>query len=217
MPSLMTPTERKKFWALLQKTYPNPQCELVWCSPFSLLMAIILSAQSTDKTVNKITEKLFPIANTPEQVVALGEEGMKVYTRSINYFNNKTRHIVNLAKVLLDKYHGEVPSDFETLITLPGIGRKTANVFLNIVYHTPLIGVDTHVFRLCHRLKICTGKTPQDIEAKMHKLVPKELKPSVSLALVLHGRYICTARKPHCEVCPLYSACIADEKVKGVK
>ena len=209
---LMNPTERNAFWQALKIAYPEPKCELNWPNPFALMMAIILSAQTTDKAVNKITDKLFPVAKTPDEVVALGEEGMKAYTRSINYFNNKTHHIVELAKILRAKYNGKIPRDFDTLITLPGVGRKTANVFLNIVEHTPTIGVDTHVFRLCHRLKICTGKTPTDIEKKLQKLVPDEFKADVQLALVLHGRYICTARKPHCDRCPLWSVCLADER-----
>ena len=212
MARLMTEAQREVFWKELEKAYPEPRCELNWDNHFSLLMAIILSAQSTDKTVNKITEKLFPVAHTPEQVVALGEEGMKAYTRFINYFNNKTHHIVELAKILIQKYNSQVPTDFDTLITLPGVGRKTANVFLNIAFHQPMIGVDTHVFRLCHRLKICTGKTPQEIEMKLNKIVPERLKADVALALVLHGRYICTARKPLCNKCPLFDVCVADEK-----
>lgn len=214
MARLMTDDERIAFWAALHRAYPHPHCELNWPNPFALMMAIILSAQSTDKTVNKITDKLFPVADTPAAIVSLGEEGLKVYTRSINYYNNKTHHIVELAKTLLAKYDGQIPHDFDTLITLPGVGRKTANVFLNIVDHAPNIGVDTHVFRLCHRLKICKGKTPVDIEKKLHKLVPPDLKADVSLALVLHGRYICTARKPHCDKCPLYDVCRSDEKEK---
>ena len=214
MTRLMTADQRSRFWAALHRAYPEPRCELNWSNPFSLMMAIILSAQSTDKTVNRITDKLFSVAQTPAEVVALGENGMKVYTRFINYYNNKTHHIVELAKILLERYQGEVPTDFDTLITLPGVGRKTANVFLNIINHAPTIGVDTHVFRLCHRLKICTGKTPVEVEAKLNRLVPEELKPDVSLALVLHGRYICTARKPHCSMCPLYSVCIADDKTE---
>ena len=214
MSKLMTATEREHFWKALEKAYPNPKCELNWDTHFSLLMAIILSAQSTDKTVNKITEKLFPVAKTPEQVIALGEEGMKAYTKFINYFNNKTHHIVELAKILIQKYKSQVPTDFETLITLPGVGRKTANVFLNIAFHRPMIGVDTHVFRLCHRLKICTGKTPVEIEEKLNKIVPDRLKADVALALVLHGRYICTARKLLCDRCPLYEVCKADEKLE---
>ena len=215
MAKLMTEKERLQFWTALKKAYPEPKCELNWTNPFALMMAIILSAQSTDKNVNKVTEKLFPVADTPEQVIALGEEGLKVYTKSVNYFNNKTRNIVELAKVLLEHHNGELPKDFDILITLPGIGRKTANVFLNVVYHAPLIGVDTHVFRLCHRLKICTGKTPQEIELKLQKLVPEEYKPDVALALVLHGRYVCTARKPLCSNCPLFTVCHADEKGKS--
>ena len=164
MARLLTEKQRDAFWRALEKAYPNPKCELNWTNHFTLLIAIILSAQSTDKTVNKITEKLFPVAHTPDQVVALDEDGMKVYTRFINYFNNKTHHIVELAKILICKYNGEVPTDFDTLITLPGVGRKTANVFLNIAFHRPMIGVDTHVFRLCHRLydlrRIIQGSEP---------------------------------------------------------
>lgn len=212
----MTSAERENFWKALKIAYPNPKCELNWQNHFTLLMAIILSAQSTDKTVNKITEKLFPVAHTPEQVVALGEDGMKAYTKFINYFNNKTHHIVELAKILIQKYDSQVPTNFDSLITLPGVGRKTANVFLNIAFHMPMIGVDTHVFRLCHRLKICTGKTPQDIEQKLNKIVPNDMKSDVALALVLHGRYICKAKKPLCNECPLYAVCLADEK-RGIK
>ena len=175
-------------------------------------MAIILSAQSTDKNVNAVTDQLFPVADTPAQIAALGEEGVKQYTRRINYYNNKTKHIVALAREILNRYGGQVPTDFETLLTLPGVGRKTANVFLNIVFHTPNIGVDTHVFRLCHRLKICGGKTPEEVEKNLNKRVPADYKADVGLALVLHGRYVCTARKPKCAMCPLYEVCRADEK-----
>ena len=209
---LMNQLQRTVFWETLNTVYPNPKCELNYTNDFSLMMAIILSAQSTDKNVNKVTEKLFPVADTPEQIIQLGIDGIKVYTKSINYFNNKTKHIFELAKVLIEKYNGQLPHHFDTLITLPGIGRKTANVFLNIVEHAPNIGVDTHVFRLCHRLKICEGKTPQEIEQKLQKLVPNWYKPDVALALVLHGRYICTARKPKCANCPLINVCISDEK-----
>lgn len=209
---LMTPEQRNLFWMALQQNYPEPRCELNWTNPFSLMVAIILSAQSTDKNVNNVTDKLFQVADTPQQILELGEDGVKAYTKSINYFNNKTKHIVALADKILNKYNNIVPHDFDTLITLPGIGRKTANVFLNIIDHAPNIGVDTHVFRLCHRLKICTGKTPHDIEAKLNKIVPESYKSDVGLALVLHGRYICTARKPKCKECPLAHVCISDEK-----
>ncbi len=207
---LMNKEERDCFFKRLNEIYKDPRCELNWTNHFSLLVAIILSAQSTDKGVNKVTEKLFPVADTPQKIVDLGIEGVLPYTRSINYFNNKTKNIVRLAHVLLDQYQGEVPLDFEKLITLPGVGRKTANVFLNVACQAPLIGVDTHVFRLCHRLKICTGKTPVDVEKKLQKLVPDWYKKDVSLALVLHGRYICTAKNPKCQKCPLSDICQAD-------
>lgn len=210
--ALMTSSERENFWHTLNEVYPDPRCELNYTNDFSLMVAIILSAQSTDKNVNKVTEKLFPVADTPEQFLNLGIDEIKKYTKSINYFNNKTKHIFELAKILLEKYNGQMPHDFDTLLTLPGVGRKTANVFLNIVEHAPNIGVDTHVFRLCHRLKICTGKTPQEIEHKLQKLVPDWYKPDVALALVLHGRYICTAKKPKCAECPLFNVCCSDEK-----
>lgn len=209
---MMTTDERTAFWQALARAYPNPKCELKWSNPFALLVAIILSAQSTDKNVNAVTDQLFPVADTPAQIVALGEEGVKQYTRRINYYNNKTKHIVALAREILNRHGGQVPTDFETLLTLPGVGRKTANVFLNIVFHTPNIGVDTHVFRLCHRLKICGGKTPEEVEKNLNKRVPADYKADVSLALVLHGRYVCTARKPKCALCPLYEVCRADEK-----
>lgn len=213
---LLNAKQRNMFFSALKKAYPNPKCELNWTNHFSLLVAIILSAQSTDKNVNKVTEKLFPAADTPAGILALGEDRLREYVKSINYFNNKTKSIMSLARILNEKYQGQVPDDFDTLITLPGIGRKTANVFLNIVYHAPAIGVDTHVFRLCHRLKICTGKTPAEIEAKLNKLVPEEFKPDLSLAMVLLGRYTCTARKPFCEKCRLYAVCQADEKKKNL-
>jgi endonuclease-3 len=208
----MSSQQRDLFWDKLKQTYPEPRCELNWTNHFSLLMAIILSAQSTDKMVNRITEKLFPIADTPEKILALGEDNIKQYTRFINYYNNKTHHIFELAKILMERYGGKVPDDFDTLVTLPGIGRKTANVFLNIAFHAPFIGVDTHVFRLCHRLKICEGKTPAEVEKKLQRIVPYEYQSDVALALVLHGRYICVARKPKCESCSLYEVCCADEK-----
>ena len=209
---MMTAGERTAFWQALARAYPNPKCELKWSNPFALLVAIILSAQSTDKNVNAVTDQLFPVADTPAQIAALGEDGVKQYTRRINYYNNKTKHIVALAREILNRYGGQVPTDFETLLTLPGVGRKTANVFLNIVFHTPNIGVDTHVFRLCHRLKICGGKTPEEVEKNLNKRVPSAYKADVGLALVLHGRYVCTARKPKCALCPLYEVCRADEK-----
>jgi len=210
--TLMTDEQRLKFIEKLHKTYPNPRCELDWHTPWELMMAIILSAQSTDKNVNKNTPALFNAVPTPEKAIELGIEGITPLLKSINYYNNKTKSIVNLAKELVANYQGKLPTDFDTLITLPGIGRKTASVFLNVAYHAPYIGVDTHVFRLVHRLKICTGKTPQEVQEKLEKLVPEKYKPDFALAMVLLGRYICTARKPKCAECPMYDVCMSEEK-----
>ncbi len=209
---LMTTKQRNIFFQELQKAYPNPECELNWTNHFSLLVAIILSAQTTDRNVNKVTHILFQVADTPYAILELGEEKLKTYLKTINYFNNKTKSIIRLADIIVNQYNGLVPSDFETLVTLPGVGRKTANVFLNIAFHAPSIGVDTHVFRLCHRLNICTGKTPEEIEKKLNELVPNDYKSDVGLALVLHGRYVCTARRPLCEKCPIYHVCLSTDK-----
>lgn len=216
MQKYMTSDERTAFFDALASTYPNPQCELNYTSHFTLLVAIILSAQSTDKGVNKVTAGLFPVADTPKAIVDLGLDQLKIYLKSINYFNNKAKSIYHLSQVLLDQYHGSVPLDFDTLVTLPGVGRKTANVFLNVACQAPRLGVDTHVFRLCHRLKICSGKTPTEIEKKLEKLIPEHHKKNACLALVLHGRYICKALHPKCAECPLIHACPADIKNTSV-
>jgi len=210
--AFMNEQQRLKFIEALHKAYPTPKCELDWSNEWELMMAIILSAQSTDKNVNKTTPALFKVADTPEKALKLGVEGITPLVKTVNYFNNKTKAIVNLAKVIVSQYHGKIPTDFNTLITLPGIGRKTASVFLNVAYHAPFIGVDTHVFRLAHRLKICAGKTPQEVQEKLEKIVPDKYKPTFALAMVLLGRYICTARKPKCLECPLHEVCLSDEK-----
>ena len=210
--TLMNEPQRLNFIEALHRTYPAPKCELNWSNEWELMMAIILSAQSTDKNVNKTTPALFKVANTPQKALKLGIDGITPLVKTVNYFNNKTKAIVNLAEVIVNQFNGKIPADFDTLITLPGIGRKTASVFLNVAYHAPFIGVDTHVFRLAHRLKICTGKTPQEVQTKLEKIVPEQYKPTFALAMVLLGRYICTARKPKCSECPLYNVCLSDEK-----
>ncbi len=212
MPELMTDAQRNRFWKALQVAYPHPACELHFSNTWELMMAIILSAQTTDKQVNRITPQLFQEAGTPEKTLAAGIERIRALVKSVNYFNNKTRSIFNLAQVVVDQFGGQIPADFDTLITLPGIGRKTASVFLNVAYHAPYIGVDTHVFRLCHRLKICTGKKPEDIEKQLYRLVPKAYQADVALAVVLLGRYVCKAASPLCAQCPVYDACVADVK-----
>ncbi|MGN0919993.1 MAG: endonuclease III [Alphaproteobacteria bacterium] len=212
--ALLNKKEVEQFCAALHDLHPEPKCELVWENQWQLIMAIILSAQSTDKNVNRVTPELFKAVPSPQKAVELGEDGVRPFVKSINYFNNKTRSIVSLAQKLLTDFNGELPTDFDTLITLPGIGRKTASVFLNVAYHKPFIGVDTHVFRLAHRLKLCTGKTPAEVQEKLEKIIPEKYKPDFALALVLVGRYICQARKPKCQECPLWDICQADEKEK---
>lgn len=214
---LMTKSELEVFFKKLKEAYPNPTCELNFENHFTLLTAIILSAQSTDKGVNKVTQTLFKVANTPQKMASLSLEEIISHVKSLNYFNNKSKAILSLAQILTQKYNGIVPNDFDTLLTLPGVGKKTASVFLNIAYKMPLMGVDTHVFRLCHRLGICAGKTPLIVQEKLKKIVPDEYKSDFSLALVLHGRYICTAKKPKCQECPLISVCYADINPKKEK
>ncbi len=208
----MTKEEIQTFFELLRAQNPNPKCELNFKNAYTLMVAIILSAQATDKGVNKATEALFEKVQTPEQMLALGEDGLREYVKSLNYFNNKSRNIIRMTEVLLDKYNGEFPRDLDELQTLPGVGRKTANVFLNVLEHRPLIAVDTHVFRLGNRLGLAPGKTPLDVEMKLAQVVPDEFKPDAQHWLVLLGRYICKAKHPKCHECPVSSVCHAAEK-----
>lgn len=210
--ALMKKDELTLFLDKLFEIYPNPKCELNYINHFTLLVAIVLSAQSTDKGVNKVTEKLFQVAQSPEEMLALGEEKLKQYIKSINYFNNKAKAIIKLANELLERHKGDVPATFDELIQLSGVGKKTASVFLNVAYHAPLIGVDTHVFRLANRLNICKGKTPAEVQEKLQKIIPLKYQPDVALALVFHGRYTCTAKKPKCNTCPLINNCTAIKK-----
>ncbi len=208
----MTKDEIQTFFELLRRQNPNPKCELNFKNAYTLMVAIILSAQATDKGVNKATEALFEKVQTPEQMLALGEDGLREYVKSLNYFNNKSRNIIRMTEVLLDKYKGEFPRDLDELQTLPGVGRKTANVFLNVLEHRPLIAVDTHVFRLGNRLGLAPGKTPLDVEMKLAQVVPDEFKPDAQHWLVLLGRYTCKAKHPKCHECPVASVCHAAEK-----
>ncbi len=210
--ALLKKDELKVFLDRLFELYPHPKCELNYKNHFTLLVAIVLSAQSTDKGVNKVTEKLFNEASTPKEMLALGEEKIKQHIRSINYFNNKAKSIITLSKQLIEEYNGVVPNTVESLLKLSGVGKKTASVFLNVAYQAPLIGVDTHVFRLCHRLNICKGKTPEEVQNKLHKIIPTDYKVDVALALILHGRYTCTAKNPKCQNCALYDICTSKEK-----
>ena len=208
----MTKGQISEFFKLLEKQNPNPKCELDFKTPFTLMVAIILSAQSTDKGVNKATKALFEKVTTPAQMLALGEDGLREYVRTLNYFNMKTKHIIELSKVLQEKYDGVLPRSFDELIQLPGVGRKTANVFLNVVEDAPLIAVDTHVFRLANRIGLVQGKKPLDIEEGLKKIVPDEYKSRAQHWLVLLGRYTCKAQKPLCAQCPVYGVCRWSEK-----
>ncbi len=207
----MKKADIKEFFARLKKADPEPKCELNFDSPYTLLVAIVLSAQTTDKNVNKATPALFKAASSPEKMLALGEEKIKEYIRSIGLFNSKAKNIIALSKDLIEKYNGEIPKDVDELQKLAGVGRKTANVFLNTMYGMPTFGVDTHVLRLGNRIGIAPGKTPLEVEKNLAKavvhVIPDDDLKHVSHWLVLHGRYICTAQKPLCGQCPVADLC----------
>lgn len=207
----MKPADVRAFFARLKEKNPEPKCELNYDSPYSLLAAIVLSAQTTDKNVNKVTPELFKSAPTPEKMLELGEENVKKIIRSIGLFNSKAKNIIALSRDLIEKYGGVIPADFDELQKLAGVGRKTANVFLNTYYGAPTFGVDTHVFRLGNRTGIAVGKTPLEVEKNLEKavkgVVPDEDLKYVSHWLVLHGRYVCTAKKPDCAACPAADLC----------
>ena len=194
------------------KQNPNPQCELNFHNPYTLLVAVMLSAQSTDKGVNKATEKLFQIADTPQKMLALGEEKLKTHIKTIGLFNNKAKNIITMSRQLIDDFGGTVPEDRDTLTTLAGVGRKTANVVMNVWHHQPTLAVDTHVMRIAHRLDFSRGKTPLEIENDLMKVLPPEMVVNTNHWLVLFGRYICKAQKPLCGKCPIYDYCRCDDK-----
>lgn len=193
---------------------PNPTTELKYSTPFELLIAVILSAQATDVGVNKATKRLFPVANTPKQILALGEEGLKPYISTIGLYNAKARNIIAACALLLERHAGKVPRTREELEALPGVGRKTANVILNTVFGEPTIAVDTHIFRVCNRTGLARGDTVRAVEDKLVKVVPDQYKPGAHHWLILHGRYVCTARKPKCPVCPICDLCAYRHKTR---
>ena len=201
---------------IFAKQNPNPQSELNFHNPYTLLVAIVLSAQSTDKGVNKATSELFQIADSAQKMLDIGEEKLKNYIKTIGLFNTKAKNIIALSKLLVDKYNGEIPADRDTLISLPGVGRKTANVFMNVWYHKPMLAVDTHVMRIAHRLDFSQGKTPLEIEVDLVKVLPDELIVNTNHWLVLFGRYICKSQRPLCDKCPIYSYCHSVDKNKIV-
>lgn len=206
-------SEVLKIMEIFERENPNPQCELNYKNAYTLLVAVILSAQSTDKGVNKATEKLFEVADTPQKMLDLGEEGLKTYIRTIGLYNNKAKNILLMSKDLVDKYSGEVPSDRECLENLAGVGRKTANVLLNVWFNQPTLAVDTHVMRISNRLDFSKGKTPLAIEMDLLKILPERYVIKANHWMVLFGRYICKAQKPLCEKCPIKEYCTSKDKI----
>ena len=191
---------------------PNPECELIYHNAYTLLVAVILSAQATDKGVNKVTPALFNVADTPEKMVALGEEKLKQYIKSIGLFNNKAKNIILMSKDLVEKYQGEVPDNLDDLVSLAGVGRKTANVILNVWYKKPALAVDTHVMRVSKRLDLSDKSTPLAIELDLIKVLPEKYIINANHWLVLFGRYICKAQKPNCNSCPVAKLCYSKDK-----
>lgn len=208
----MTPAHRLELFRRLQKANPHPTTELRYDSPFELLVAVVLSAQATDVGVNKATARLFPIANTPESILALGEDGLISYINSIGLFRSKAKHVMGLCQMLIEKHHSQVPHDRAALEALPGVGRKTANVILNTIFGDPTIAVDTHIFRLGNRTGLAKGKDVLEVEKKLIKNVPKEFLVDAHHWLILHGRYVCQARKPKCDECIIEDLCEYKEK-----
>ena len=196
----------------LRELDPNPTTELKYDTPFELLVAVILSAQATDVGVNKATKRLFPVANTPGEILALGEDGLKQHISTIGLYNAKAKNIIATCALLIERHGGDVPRTREELEALPGVGRKTANVVLNTVFGEATIAVDTHIFRVCNRTGLAHGKTVRQVEDKLMKVVPEEYKPGAHHWLILHGRYVCIARKPKCPVCPIRDLCAYKHK-----
>jgi len=203
----MNKDKRTAIFETLREHMPAPTTELEYVNPFELLIAVILSAQATDVSVNKATAKLYPVANTPEAILELGVAGLKRYIRTIGLFNSKAENIIKTCRILIEKHGSEVPRTREELERLPGVGRKTANVILNTAFGEPTIAVDTHIFRVSNRTGLAKGKTPLEVELKLLKAVPKKYQQDAHHWLILHGRYVCKARKPLCGECPIVEWC----------
>jgi len=208
----MNREKRAEIFRRLRDANPEPTTELNYSSPFELLIAVILSAQATDVGVNKATAKLFPVANTPQAILDLGEDGLKAYIKTIGLYNSKARNIIATCRILLEKHGGEVPDNRKDLEALPGVGRKTANVVLNTAFGQPTMAVDTHIFRVSNRTGIAKGKTVLEVEKRLLRLVPKEFLHDAHHWLILHGRYTCIARKPRCGSCLIEDLCEYKDK-----
>lgn len=203
------PTEGRveAIFAALARFMPEPKTELNYTNPFTFVVAVALSAQATDVSVNKATERLFAVADTPEKMLALGEEGLIPFIASIGLYRGKAKNVIALSRIVLEQHGGQIPLNREALQALPGVGRKTASVVLNELAVEPAIAVDTHVFRVSHRLGLANAATPDKVEAQLHQVVPEDYLPKAHHWLILHGRYTCTARKPDCPGCPVAELC----------
>ena len=213
----MKKTDVFEFYRRLAELNPSPETELEWTSPYTLLVAVALSAQATDVSVNIATRKLFAVAHTPASMVALGEAALRDHIKTIGLFNTKAKHVILLSQILLDLYDGEVPESREALESLPGVGRKTANVVLNTAFRHETIAVDTHIFRVGNRTGLARGKTPLAVELKLEKATPAPFRRHAHHWLILHGRYICKARKPECWRCPVVDLCAFKPKTLAPK
>ena len=203
----MNKEKRIQIFSRLQKQNPDPKTELHYSSTFELLISVMLSAQATDVSVNKATAKLYPVANTPEAIYALGVKGLKPYIKTIGLFNSKAENVIKTCKILIDAHNSEVPAERSALEALPGVGRKTANVVLNTAFRQHAMAVDTHIFRVSNRTKIAPGKNVLEVEKRLMRLVPKEFLLDAHHWLILHGRYVCMARKPKCGECLIHDLC----------
>lgn len=210
---LVNKEKRQAIFERLRAANPAPTTELRYSTDFELLVAVMLSAQATDKAVNKVTARLFAQANTPEAILALGEDGLVHHIRTIGLYNSKAKNIIATCAILIAKHRGEVPADRELLEALPGVGRKTANVVLNTAFGELTVAVDTHIFRVCNRTRIAPGKTPLDVEKKLLRLVPRDFLKDAHHWLILHGRYQCTARRPKCSTCTIRDLCEFPDKI----
>jgi endonuclease-3 len=209
----MNPAKRREIFLRLQAANPHPATELEYSTPFELLVAVMLSAQATDKSVNLATRELFPVANTPQKLLDLGEDNVREYVQRIGLYQTKSKHIIQTCRILVVQHEGQVPGTREALEALPGVGRKTANVMLNTAFGQPTIAVDTHIFRISNRTGLAPGKSVEEVEKKLLKVVPDEFKLDAHHWLILHGRYVCQARKPKCGECIIQDLCEFKQKV----
>jgi endonuclease-3 len=212
----MNAAKRRRIFERLREANPEPKTELDYTTPFELLVAVVLSAQSTDKGVNKATAQLFPVANTPEKIARLGVDGLIPYIKSTGFFNMKAKNVVALSEAIVREHGGAVPRSREALEKLPGVGRKTANVVLNVAFGKPTIAVDTHVFRVANRTGLAPGKDPEEVEAKLEATVPDEFRLHAHHWLILHGRYTCVAKVPRCPACVINDLCEFPHKTRLV-